>query len=105
MSKVNQFEEKILTLNLEGKKGVNISKDKYVTVRNSIISILLKHKSIATLELSDLVKKDLGDIFDGKTGWYFMAVKLDLEARGEIERIANIKPQTLRMRKTAVENT
>jgi hypothetical protein len=35
--------------------------------------------------------------FDGAVGWYTTTVKLDLEARGVIQRIPKSSPQRLRM--------
>lgn len=35
--------------------------------------------------------------FDGSIGWYYTTIKLDLEARREIERIPGSKPQLIRM--------
>ena len=98
MPKTTPDQEKILTLNLNGKKGVSISKQKYDAVRDEIIAILSKQDSLAMTELSQLVKDKLDEEFEGKIGWYFMAVKLDLEARGQIERIPNQTPQTLRIK-------
>jgi hypothetical protein len=98
MSLSNQNQEKILTLNLGGKKGVNILKSKYDVVKDSIVSFLQKNKTLTMSELSKLVSDDISSTFEGKIGWYFMAVKLDLEARGEIERIPNKTPQTLQLK-------
>jgi hypothetical protein len=41
---------------------------------------------------------ELSDTFDGKVVWYILTVKLDLEARGIIERIPKINPHKLRMK-------
>jgi membrane peptidoglycan carboxypeptidase len=92
-------EEKILTLNHDGKKGVNIDKVKYDQVRNAILDVMKSQETITMADLSEAVKQKLEGKFDGKIGWYFMAVKLDLEVRGEIERVAKITPQTLRIKK------
>jgi hypothetical protein len=92
-------EEKILTLNLDGKKGVNIDKTKYDQVRNAILETLKSQETITMADLSEAVKQKLEGNFDGKVGWYFMAVKLDLEGRGEVERVAKVIPQTLRIKK------
>lgn len=35
----------------------------------------------------------------GSVGWYTTTVKLDLEARGEIERVPGSRPQRLRRRR------
>lgn len=90
--------EKIMTLNLGGKKGVNIDKSKYDTVKNSIITILGSKGQVTLSELGALVESDLANKFDGRVGWYLMAVKLDLEARGAIIRIPKKVPQTLTLK-------
>ncbi len=88
-------EEKIMTLNLNGKKGVNISKQKYQLMKDAILKILKKKDEVTLAELNTLVESDLGDSFDGRVGWYLMAVKLDLEAREIISKIPNKTPQRL----------
>lgn len=93
----NGNDEKILTLAPNGKKGVNISKSKYDAVREAIRSSLHERGSCTLAELNDQVESSLAGKFDGKIGWYLMAVKLDLEERGEITRIPNKVPQTLRL--------
>jgi hypothetical protein len=90
-------EPKILTLNLDGKKGVNIDKAKYDQVRNAILEMIKSHETMIMADLSEAVKQKLEGNFDGKIDWYFMAVKLDLEVRGEIERVAKVSPQTLKI--------
>lgn len=88
-------EEKILTLNLNGKNGVNIYKSRYDIMRKSLLSILDKRGEVTLPELNSLVEIDLEGKFDGKIGWYLMAVKLDLEARSIIGKVPNKSPQTL----------
>ncbi len=39
----------------------------------------------------------LGDHFDGSVKWYFAAVKLDLEARGEIRRVLKSLPRMIEL--------
>ncbi len=50
--------------------------------------------------LSDAVRAQLGDSFDGSINWYVTSVKLDLEARSEVERIPGKRPQILRLSQT-----
>jgi hypothetical protein len=88
---------KILTLNIDGKKGVNIDKTKYDQVRDAILETVKSKETITMAELSKALQQKLENEFDGKVGWYFMAVKLDLEVRGEIERVPNKSPQTLKL--------
>lgn len=47
--------------------------------------------------MQEVVQK-LKDQFDGSPSWYCTAVKLDLEARGMIERIGNTSPQKIRIK-------
>ncbi|NJL96738.1 hypothetical protein HC766_04595 [Candidatus Gracilibacteria bacterium] len=94
---MNKDVEKILTKNFGDKKGVNISKAKYDQVKNMIMDKMKKQDTITMSELSEYVKSQLKN-FDGKVGWYFMAVKLDLEVKNLIERVPNKLPQTLRLK-------
>ena len=88
-------EEKYMTLNLNGKKGVNILRSRYETMKSSILTILGGKGEVTLAELNSLVEADLGGKFDGKIGWYLMAVKLDLEAREIIKKVPNKTPQRL----------
>lgn len=79
--------EKVLTKNPDPlKKGVKIDKDRYDNMRSVILSLLKKHKELSTSTLIAEVVEEVER--NGKVnysvGWCAMAVKLDLEARGEI---------------------
>lgn len=89
--------ERIKTLHPEGKQGVSISKEKYETVREAILKILRDREEISFQELTPAVEDQIGDDFDGSVPWYTVTVKLDLEARGIIERIPGTSPQVLHM--------
>jgi hypothetical protein len=91
------MEEKILTLHPQGKSGVNISRVKYDTISRAIQDSLRAHQSMAFKELTEEVRGRLEGSFDGSISWYVTTVKLDLEARGIIERIPNSAPQRLRL--------
>ena len=73
---------RILTLHPEGKQGVNIEKDKYDQMRDAIMAVLADHPEIGFAECNRLVAKHLDGSFEGKVSWYFVSVKMDLEARG-----------------------
>ena len=89
--------EKILTLHPEeGKAGVNIDRAKYDTIRDAILRVLAREDAVRFMDLTDLVSAELA-AFEGSVGWYVVTVKLDLEARGVIERVPQRKPQILRM--------
>ena len=89
--------EKIMTLHPDGKQGVNIDKIKYDTVRQEIETVLHAQPGSSFSELTDTVGQRIGDSFDGSVGWYVTTVKLDLEARGVLERIDGRSPQRLRL--------
>lgn len=77
--------ERILTLHPQGKKGVNIRKEKYDRFRESIIDILKTNEKMSRKELLQEVTLKVEDDFEGSVSWYFTTVKLDLQARGEIK--------------------
>ncbi len=89
--------EKIMTLHPAGKQGVNIDKGKYDMVRKAIEETLQAQPGITFSGLTDAVGERIGDVFDGSVGWYVVSVKLDLEARGVLERIDGRSPQRLRL--------
>jgi len=90
--------EKILTLHPEGKKGVNISVEKYDQIKDFILNIVSCQGTISYKELDAVAKENLAPVFDGSVSWYIAVVKLDLEARGTIERIRQKSGYALRMR-------
>jgi hypothetical protein len=89
-------EEKILTKHPLGKSGKNISKKKYETLKDAVLSAL-KNKELTHTELFNELNKSLKDKFSGNISWYGETVKLDLEARKIIERTPS-KPQKYRMK-------
>ncbi len=92
------MDEKIMTLHPEGKQGVNISRARYDTIRAAIIDELEETDVITFAQLLEAVRAKLEDSFDGSINWYVTSVKLDLEARGVIERLPKSKPQQLRLK-------
>lgn len=91
--------ERILTKHPQGKAGVNILKEKYDTIKAFILDTIKTHNDISFVELSDLAVEALSPTFDGKVLWYIVTVKLDLEARGRIERIPKTSPHKLQLKK------
>ena len=89
----------IRTLHPEKKQGVNISREKYDLVRKAILTILRNQREIPFMKLAQSVEKDLGKSFEGSITWYVTTVKLDLEARGEIKRVPNSRPQLVKLAK------
>ena len=92
-------EEKILTLHPKGKKGVNILKRRYDIIKDYILHTIGDKQEISFDELTDLAVDKLSSSFDGKIVWYMVTVKLDLEARGMIERIPKTSSHKLRLKK------
>lgn len=91
------MEDRIQTLHPDPeKKGVRISRAKYDAIRAAILAALAEREPQAFYELLSSVENQFGDSFEGSVGWYYTTVKLDLEARGEIERIAGTSPQQIR---------
>jgi len=87
----------IRTLHPEKKQGVNINKQKYETIRTAILSTLEVEKEMTFMNLSRAVEKKVNGNFDGSVTWYVTTVKLDMEARGEIKRVPNSRPQLVRL--------
>ena len=89
--------ERIMTLHLDGKQGVNIDKAKYAVIKQAILASLAEQSEMPFSQLDEAVAARLSDPFDGSIGWYTTTVKLDLEARGEIERMPGRSPQVVRL--------
>lgn len=91
------MDERILTLHPEGKQGVRIDREKYETIRSAIEAALARRPGLTFTELTQAVKEAHQADFDGSISWYVTTVKLDLEARGVVERIGKKSPQRLRL--------
>ena len=90
--------ERILALHPQkGKQGTNIDRYKYDTIKHAILADTREQGVIAFKDLAAAVRARIGPGFAGSVSWYVTTVKLDLEARGLIERIAGKKPQHLRL--------
>lgn len=82
---------------IAGKTNKKIALDKYETIRDQLIQILQSTEPSHT-ELMELLYQRVKDYFIGGVQWYGETVKLDLEARGVIERIG-AKPERYRLKK------
>jgi hypothetical protein len=91
------MKDTIRTLHPHKKQGVNISKEKYDVIRNAILCVLQTQKEITFMKLSRAVEKEVNGNFDGSVMWYVTTVKLDMEARGEIKRVTNSRPQLVKL--------
>jgi hypothetical protein len=101
MESKTRAEERVQCLTpTPGKQGTRILKWKYDRVRVAILEVVPKDETgVSFNQLASLLKERMteADIKRlGSLGWYTTTVKLDLEVRGEIERVPGSKPQRLR---------
>jgi hypothetical protein len=87
----------ILTLHPQGKQGVRISKEKYEVVRDAILNALRTNGELTFSDLTLAVQEQLRGHFDGSISWYVTTVKLDLEARGQLKRVPESRPQRVKL--------
>ena len=89
---------KILALHPDPKKpGVRIDRSKYAAVKAAILASIAEARVLPFSQLAEAVEARLTAPFDGSIPWYTVTVKLDLEARGLIERVPDKQPQHLRL--------
>jgi hypothetical protein len=97
--------EKLLMLNPDGSPTkTRITRLKYEPYREAILACLREvgDEGMYFKDLPESVRVRLPEALLpqlGKVMWHVTLVKLDLEGRGEVERIAKIKPQKLRLKK------
>ena len=91
------MKDMIRTLHPEKKQGVNISKEKYELIRKAILSTLRAQREMSFMNLSRAVEKEMNGNFEGSVTWYVTTVKLDLEARGQVKRVPNSRPQLVKL--------
>jgi hypothetical protein len=82
--------EKIQTIHPQGKKAPNIEKAKYDQIHAAIVRVLSENKEIGFSDGLEIVEKWLEGKFDGKIAWYYITVKLDMEAKGELIRLPEL---------------
>jgi hypothetical protein len=94
-------EDKVLCQNPDpAKQGTRIPRWKYDLVSDAIFCALgkrpdgLPFRDLPTCVRSCLTSDDAHRL--GSVSWHTTVVKLDLEARGRIERVPGSKPQLLR---------
>ena len=84
-----------------GKHLTRIDRWKYDLVHSAILAFVPSNEQgVEFRELPALVEQQLdpGDLAKlGSVSWYTTTVKLDMEVKGEIERIPGSKPQKLRL--------
>ena len=95
---LRSIEEKILTLHPQRKRGVKISRTKYETMKRTILEVLGKG-NLTHEGLTAAVETKLNGKFDGSIPWYMEGTKLDLEARGVIERVPGQRHDVYRVKR------
>jgi Family of unknown function (DUF6958) len=93
-------DEKIQLLHPDGRTAPRLDKSKYTLIRAILLDIVPRSTAgipfigLAGQVTKALTHEQLADL--GSVGWLTTNVKLDLEARGEIERVPGSSPQRLR---------
>jgi hypothetical protein len=102
-------QEKVLCLNPNPEKsGTRIARWKYELVRRLLLEAIPDEApGITFTDLAPLVRESLSPAERdelGSVSWYTTTVKLDLEARGEIERMDGVSPQYLFRSRAALDS-
>ena len=89
-------QELVQTKHPLGKRNKPVGKRDYEVFKAGILAAL-RRAELTHTELLNGLTKSLKGKFTGNVGWHVMVVKLDLEARGVIERTSS-SPQKYRLR-------
>ncbi|MDE2992850.1 MAG: hypothetical protein OXU67_03110 [Chloroflexota bacterium] len=82
-----------------GKQGTNIDAAKYEVMKAALLTVVpADDAGFPFQDLADAVRPHLPtELFaNASVSWYVVTVKLDLEARGLIERVPGSRPQRVR---------
>ena len=89
-------DELFLTVQPEAaRQNLRIDQRKYEAVHAAILENLHQYGSMTFTQLGALVEEQLQGAFSGSVTWYYITVKLDMEAQGEIRRVPNSRPQLI----------
>jgi hypothetical protein len=77
------------------KHDVRINQAMYDHVHETILFNLRQYGPMTFTQLGALVEEELQNSFTGSVMWYYTTVKLDMEARGEIRRVPDSRPQVI----------
>ena len=91
------MDDRVLTQHPQGKRGVNISRQKYESIRDAIAAALGGSDGMTYTQLVAEVGQRVGGSFEGSVKWYTVSVKQDMEARGLLIRVPGTRPQLLRL--------
>lgn len=91
-------EGKYLPQHPENKRTLRVDGKKYQMIYQALREIVLDAEQEYILEeVTETLENKLSKTFDGSVRWHVNAVKVDLEARGLIERVPNEQPQRFRI--------
>lgn len=91
-------EETVLYLHPDPtKQGTRIAAEKYQALHQAILAAFSEQEELSYQEMVQPVSARLAGSFDGSVEWYFNAVKLDMEARGELVRTRKSNPVRFRI--------
>ena len=89
--------DKILALHPDpDKQPTRIDRHKYELTKAAMLDIIAARGVVPFKDLAPALEARLGERFEGSVSWYCTTVKLDLEARGLIERVPGASPQQVR---------
>lgn len=83
-----------------GSRGFAVTAEKYEPIRKAILASVPRNKEGVSFKelVASVASRVPGESFakKGSVSWYTKVVQLDLEAKGEIERIPDVSPQRIR---------
>ena len=89
------MEQKMLLKHPAGKKAISMDKEKYSVIEKSVLNCLKANGASTHKEILKTITEDFKrnkTLFEGSIEWHMEWVKLDLEARKVITRIADTSP-------------
>lgn len=94
------MDQKVQLKHPQGKKPISMNKEKYDLLKPLVVKCLRAKGEATFSQMSSAAKKELkakGKAFQGSLPWHLEWVKLDLEARKIIKRVAGTSPQQYAM--------
>ena len=89
------MEQRIQLKHPTDKKAISMDKNKYDVLKDALLNYLKTKGESTHTEIIQAITEDFKKNktkFDGSVSWHLEWVKLDLEARKEIKRIADKSP-------------
>ena len=81
----------------KGSRGFAVTAEKYEPIRRAILESIPRNTTGVSFKelVASVASRVPGNLFPkkGSVSWYTKVVQLDLEAKGQIERIPDVTPQ------------